>query len=506
MELFEQIRREYEHGTGSVLGVARKFGVHRRMVREALAGSIPAQRQRWERQRPRTGPVAAFIDEVLRADGQAPRKQRHTARRIYVRLRQEMPEHPIAESTVRQYVRERKKTLGLVAQETFVPQHYVYGREAQVDWYEAEADLDGERVKLEVFSMRSMASGAVFHRAYRRGTQQAFLEAHELAFQRFGGVFERLKYDNLASAVRKVLRGRQREETRRFVAFRSHWGYESIFCIPGKEGAHEKGGVEGEVGYFRRNHWVPIPEARDLADLNRQILAACQEDEGRRIDGHEEAIGAAMVLERSHLRPLAGDGFDLAEWKFPVVSKMGTVKVGTNRYSVPLPPGTTARTKVTSTTVEVWDGQRIVACHERCYERQREILDLEHYLDILGRKPGAMAGSKPLEQWRRSGKWPASYDRFWEGLVQRQGVQAGTREMIELLRQGQSRGYDRLRSAIEQALTLGCADPAAVRLFMADSGDARRQAEPMDVGMLVAFERPMPVMAEYDSLLVGGAR
>lgn len=254
------------------------------------------EKKKWERKRPRTGPAAAFIDEILRADEQAPRKQRHTAHRIYVRLRQEKPEHAIAESTVRQYVRERKKRLGLVVQETFVPQHYAFGREAQVDWYEAVAVLDGERVKLDVFSMRSMASGAVFHRAYRRSTQQAFLEAHELAFQRFGGDFERLRYDNLASAVRKILRGRQREETRRFVAFRSHWGFESVFCLPGKEGAHEKGGIEGEVGYFRRNHWVPIPEAGDLDELNRRLLAGCREDEGRRIDGREP-VGTAMLTE-----------------------------------------------------------------------------------------------------------------------------------------------------------------------------------------------------------------
>ena len=103
-----------------------------------------------------------------------------------------------------------------------MPQSYALGQEAQVDWYEAWAELGRERTKMQVFAMRSMASGAAFHRAYLHATQQAFLEAHEAAFGYFGGVFRLLRYDNLSSAVRKILRGHRREETVRFVAFRSH--------------------------------------------------------------------------------------------------------------------------------------------------------------------------------------------------------------------------------------------------------------------------------------------
>ena len=144
--------------------------------------------------------------------------------------------------------------------------------------------MNGEQVKLQVFALRSMVSGAAFHRAYQRATQQAFLEAHEQAFHYFGGVFRLLRYDNLKSAVKKVLRGHQREETTRFIAFRSHWRFESDFCTPAEP--HEKGGIEGEGGYFRRSHWVPMPKARDLAELNAQLLAACREDEQRQIAGH----------------------------------------------------------------------------------------------------------------------------------------------------------------------------------------------------------------------------
>jgi transposase len=350
VELFEQIRREYEFGLGTIQGVARQFGVHRRLVREAVQSAVPRQKGPPVRPRPRLEPVAAFIDGILEADRQAPRKQRHTAHRIYQRLRQEHTEHPIAESTVRRYVRERKAVLGLLRWETFVPQSYAWGSEAQVDWYEAYADLGDERVKLQVFALRSMASGAAFHRAYPHATQQAFLEAHEQAFHYFG-VFQRLRYDNLTAAVKRILRGFRREETARFVAFRSHWRFAAEFCTPAE--AHEKGGVESEAGRFRRTHWVPVPRARDLAELNAQLLAACQADEQRTIAGRAQPVGAALLIERGYLLPLAAEGFDLAEISFPQVNSLGCVKVKTNAYSVPLKAGTPVQVQSGAAHVEI---------------------------------------------------------------------------------------------------------------------------------------------------------
>src|SRR6202158_3077098 len=310
VELFEEIRREHEFGIGTIKGVARKLGVHRRMVRQALANAQPPERRRTERERRGVGPLIPFINGILEVERKAPRNQRHTAHRIWQRIRTEMAERKVAEVTIRQYVRERKRELGWSTRAACVPQSYQPGQEGQVDWYEAWAELGGEPVLLQVFSMRSMASGAAFHRAYQRATQQAFLEAHEYAFSFFGGVFRLLRYDNLKAAVKKILRGFQREETTRFIAFRSHWRFQSEFCTPYE--AHEKGGIESEAGYFRRNHWVPMPKARDLADLNAQLLAACREDERRQIAGHSQPVGTAMIEERAHLLPLAGHGLQLA--------------------------------------------------------------------------------------------------------------------------------------------------------------------------------------------------
>jgi len=206
-----------------------------------------------------------------------------------------------------------------------------------------------------------MMSGAAFHRAYHHATQQAFFEAHEHAFHYFGGVFRLLRYDNLKSAVKKILRGRQREQATRFIAFRSHWRFESDFCTPAEP--HEKGWIEGEAGYFRGNHWVPVPPARDLDELNAQLLANCRDDERREIAGHHETVGAAMIAERAQLLPLAEQDFELAEVSFPRVDGLGCVRVKTNLYSAPAPPGRTVEVRLYPSHVEVRDEGRLIARH-----------------------------------------------------------------------------------------------------------------------------------------------
>ncbi len=215
VELFEEIRREYEFGVGTIQGVARKFGVHRRLVREALQGAVPRERPARSRPRPRLGPVAPFIEAILEADRQAPRKQRHTAHRIYQRIRAELPDCRIAEPTVRRYVGERRAALGLLRRETFVPQSYAWGGEAQVDWYEAAADLGGERVTLQVFVLRSMASGACAGRLVHPGLDPGTLASQVL--EKHAGLSKRPA--QVRCRARQVAARRPSDRDRRGVPF-----------------------------------------------------------------------------------------------------------------------------------------------------------------------------------------------------------------------------------------------------------------------------------------------
>ena len=238
------------------------------------------------------------------------------------------------------------------------------------------------------------------------------------------------------------------------MAFRSHWGFDSEFCNPAR--GNEKGGVESEVGYFRRNHWTPVPEFDDWDELNAYLRGRCLEENTRHIAGKEHAVGAAMELERVHLLPMADEGFELEEKRFTTVDKRGCVRAGTNWYSTPLKPGQRVMVKLLPLAVEAWRDGRVMAQHERCYDRNRSLYELEHYLDVLERKPGALAGSTPLAQWRAKGRWPASYDELWAKLNRRHGKLDGTRQMVELIQLGRKHGYDKLRETVAHALELGC--------------------------------------------------
>ncbi len=503
VELFEQLRREYEFGIGTISGVAEKFGVHRRQVRQAIASAVPPQPAVLVRLCPSLDPVKEYIEAILLADKTAPRKQRHTAHRIWIRLSQEKSEHPIAESTVRAYVRERKGALGLAGKETCIPQDYHWGEEAQVDWYEAYVLVAGEQVKVQIFNMRSMKSGAAYHRAYLHATQQAFFEAHEHAFAYFGGVFHLLRYDNLASAVTKVFRGHTREEHTRFIAFRSHWQFRAEFCGPAQP--QEKGGVEGEVGTFRRNHLVPVPEATDLQAFNGKLLADCIADQSRQIGARTSAVGELLVAERRYLLPLPTEGFDLAVNHSGLVDAKGCVKTHLVWYSTPLQVGSRAQIRVLPSSIEVWYSGARVALHERSYQRGAEVFNLEHYLDVLDKKPGALPGARPLAQWRARGLWPESFDRLWALWQERLGKHPGTRAMVDLLLLLPLHGWPALQKAAEEALTLGCTDASAVQCLLLQSASVAPAVtlSAEDLGDLSRYDRELPQMSAYDQLLCG---
>jgi len=506
VELFELIRKDRRVEGSSIRELAGRHRVHRRTVRQALDSAVPPPRKAYPpRPRPAIDPYVQVIDGWLVADRDVPRKQRHTARRVWQRL---VAEHgaAVAEVTVSRYVGRRKVELGLDRVEVSVPQAHLPGAEAEVDFGEFHAVIAGVMVKLWLFVLRLSCSGRAFHVAFATQAQEAFLEGHVLAFEHFGAVPGRIRYDNLKPAVTRVLKGRDRAEAERFIALRSHYGFDSFFCIPGKDGAHEKGGVEGEIGRFRRHHLVPVPAVASLAALNQRIAAADIADDGRVITGRPVTVAAAFAAEQPAMLPLPDEMFDSARLLTARVDNRARVCVRQNYYSVPARyAGRRLAVRLSAMSVEALDGPRVIAVHERAAGKHAEVLTLDHYLEVLKYKPGALPGATALAQARAAGAFTAAHQRYWDAIRRARGDGAGTRALTEILLGHRTLPAAALAEAMDKAVTSGALDPQAVLI------DARRlagspAAPVIPIGALARYDRPAPALTAYDQLLTGGTR
>ena len=505
VELFERIRRDRRVEGLSIRELAERHRVHRRAVRAALASAVPPPRKPYARRlRPAIDAWAEVIDGWLIADRELPRKQRHTARRIWQRL---VAEHGagVAEVTVSRYVARRRAELGLDKVQVMVPQAHAPGAEAEVDFGEFHAVMAGTLLKLWMFVMRLSCSGRAFHVAFATQAQEAFLEGHVLALEYFGAVPGRIRYDNLKPAVVRVLRGRDRAESERFIALRSHYGFDSFFCVPGREGAHEKGGVEGEIGRFRRRHLVPVPAVTSLAALNQLISVGDMVDDGRVITGRPVTIAAAFAEEQLAMVLLPAEPFDPARLLSARVDSRARVCVRQNYYSVPARyAGRRLPVRLSATAVEVLDGPQVVARHDRAAGKYAEILVLDHYLEVLRRKPGALPGASALAQARAAGTFTAAHQGYWDAARRQHGDAAGTRALIEVLLAHRALPAGTLTAAMTAAVSSGITDPQVVVI------EARRratgQAAPVvPIGALARYDRPAPVLGAYDQLLTGNS-
>jgi transposase len=456
----ETIRRLHFIRRHSIRGISKELHHSRKTVRKALRdASVPEYHLFKARSCPVMDPFKAVIERWLEEDKIQPRKQRHTAHRIYERL---VNEHYFtgSERTVRQYVSRLKPKF----QEMFIPLEFDPGADAQCDWGEAMVYMGDKLVTVQVLCMKLSYSGKPFVMAFPTQRQEAFFEGQRQAFNWYQGVPVRISYDNLTQAVQKVLRGRNREEQQGFIAFRSHYLFEAHFAMP--RHPQEQGRVESLVGYMRRNYFVPVPAVKSFEELNRMLLGRLYEDDRRPAEGKEISIGEAWEREKGKLLPLPRIPYRCCVSRPLKANHLSLVNFDNNRYSVPVEFGI-AKLMLQAYVwrVEVACGDRVIASHERCYQKDQDILDIDHYLPLLIQRPGAFPYAKPVRQW----KMPEIYREFLSVLSQRLNG-SGVREFLQVLALGRSYGQENLEKAMRQALSENMADAERVRQLVNREG------------------------------------
>lgn len=441
----EEMRKLYFRRHWSIRRIAREFHCSRKTVRGALNDSGPPRYKRRVPPPQRViGPVKHTIDGYLGVDKTSPRKQRHTARRIYHRL---VEEHQFkgSESTVRKYVR----ALRGVCKEVFIPLEYDAGSSAQADWGEAYVILKGIKTLVKLFLMKLCHSKKPFVSAFPFERQEAFFEGHKRAFEFFGGVPHTVIWDNLKTAVKKVLQGKNRIEQQAFIAFRSHYLFDSSFITPGQP--HENGKVENLVGYARRNLFVPLPEVESFDELNSLLLKKCQKEDERVLPGSRQSIGEMWQKEKEKLLPLPKRPFLCCRYHPVKANSLSYVNFERNRYSVPVRYAHhNLMLAAFVDRVDILYQEKVIALHGRLFGKGEESLNVFHYLPLLLKKPGAFHNARPLRNWQA----PTVYRKVLAILERRYPGSAGKREFLRILALQKNGNRNKLEEAIKRAIEL----------------------------------------------------
>jgi len=448
VDLYGRVRRACHVEGMSIREAARVFGLHLETVSKMLRYSAPpGYRRSAPVRRPKLDAFTGVIDRILEEDGSAPRKQRHTAKRIFERLRDE---HGFegGYTIVKDYVRERR----LRSREVFVPLAHEPGH-AQVDFGEALVVIAGIERKAHFFAMDLPHSDACFLKAYPAETGEAFCDGHVAAFAFFGGIPRSVLYDNTRLAVARILGDGTRRRTRVFSELQSHYLFADRFGRPGK--GNDKGKVEGLIGYARRNFLVPIPRFESFEALNAHLERRCRARQAAKLRGHEETIAARMARDRAAFLPLPSAAYDACDKRPGRVSSLSLVRYRGNDYSVPVAYGyREALVRGYVERVVISCAAEVIARHRRSYEREDLVFDPLHYLALIEHKVGALDQAAPLKQW----ELPEAFATLRRLLETRLGPKnhgaAGKREYVQVLRLLESFQLGDVEAAVREALKL----------------------------------------------------
>ena len=452
VDMYVRVRRACMVEGMSIREAARVFGLHRDTVRKMLMYSVPPgyRRERPPR-RPKLEPYTGVIDRILDEDLGLPKKQRHTAKRIYDRLRDEYG-FTGKYTIVKDYVRERRRR----GQEMFISLSHPPGH-AQCDFGQARAVIGGVEQRVHYFVLDLPHSDGCFVKAYPAETTEAFCYGHVSAFSLLGGVPQSMVYDNTKLAVAKILGDGRRKRTRVFSELQSHYLFENRFSRPGK--GNDKGKVEGLVGYVRRNYLVPIPSFESYEALTVYLEERCLERMEDRLRGHDETIGQRMERDLEALLPLPAVPYEASDKHVSRVSSLSLVRYRTNDYSVPVAYGhrdVLVRGYVNEVVISC--GSEVIARHRRSYERDDFVFDPLHYLPLLERKTEALDQAAPLAGW----DLPDEFGVLRRLLESRMGKQ-GKREFVQVLRLMESFRKQEVHHAVREALRLGAVSFDAVK-------------------------------------------
>jgi len=476
VDQYDYIRTAHRIYGKKIRQIARETGHSKNTVKKVLKNEYVGYNTRQHQPFPSLEPYLRIIDKWIESDKEQPKKQRHTATRIYHRLCNEY-QYEGSASTVRRYVRIAKQRIGCGSKQVFIPLEPSIGQEAEIDWGTCIAILNGEKVRLKLFCMRSKFSGKHFVRCYPCERQQSFFDAHVQAFSYFGGIFPVLIYDNLTTAVRKVLKGKKRIYQKEYAKFQAYYNFSPRFCNPGQ--GHEKGGVEGLVGYARRNYMVPIPKADSLEHLNEMLLQECLSYGDHRINGREQSVKESYELEKSYLLSLPEIPFSNILTTEGKSDKYSTVIIDKNHYSVPIEYAyLRVRAVLTVNQINIYYGSKKIATHDRLYNNNQWQLDPAHYLELIRQRPQAFDSARPIKQWRKS--WPSCYEKLLLRFCNKQGNTKGTRDFITVLMLHSEHNTEEVKASIEKALMASVSTShAVVQILQNASGKKNKTIVPL---------------------------
>ncbi len=449
---------------------ARHFGISRESVKKMLSFSVPpGYRRTAPIKRPKLDGFTEIIDQWLRDDVGRPRKQRHTAKRIFERLR---AEHGFAGgyTIVKDYVREHRRR----SREMFVPLHHPPGH-AQADFGEALVEIGGVEQKAHFFALDLPHSDACYVRAYPAATAEAWMDGHVHAFAFFGGVPQSILYDNDRCLVARILPDGSRKRARLFSGFLSHYVIHDRYGRPGK--GNDKGGVEGLVGYARRNFMVPLPRFASWAAFNAWLEEQCRKRQADILRGHTETIGQRLQRDLEAMAELPPAPFDACDQTTGQVNALSLVRYKTNDYSVPVAYGhRDVWIRGYVDRVVIGCAADVFARHPRCYDREDMIFDPVHYLPLLEKKIGALDQAAPLVDW----DLPKAFQTL-RRLMEARMLKAGRREYVQVLRLLESFDLDDLHAAVKTALRMGAIGFDAVKHLVLCQVDKRPPRLDLDV-------------------------